>query len=70
MKRDIIFADEMINLGIFVLPETFPFSGMPFFGGRDITNGGIHPDIKNQIFVSLKWHRYTPLKIPGDTSWL
>ena len=55
VKYNIIFSDEMDKTGFFVLPVRFPPFGVaglsgPFFGGRNIPNGRVEPDIQHFAF--------------------
>ena len=73
VKHDIVFANKVDELGVFIFPIRFPvyvifFS--PFFGCGDISNWRVKPYIQDFVFTS--WHRYRnpPIEISCHCSCL
>jgi len=81
MKGDIIFAHKLVQLDLFgVLPPFLPFisvvgsdggiSNKPVirktYSEKRIPNGGIKPDVKDLVFVTVSGDLGTPFEVPGN----
>src|SRR5690554_5595120 len=65
MEGDIVFPDKLEELHLFsVLPPIAPIIGVVGCN-RDVTYGGIKPDVENLIFIPLLRDRNPPLEVAG-----
>ena len=71
MKRDVIFADEIDEFGLWIKPIIFPSFGFTYFFGpfarcRDIADRRVEPDVENLALGLWKRNRNAPIGIAGN----
>ena len=63
VELNVVFANKVINLGIFVKPQIFVFLLGQFLGDGDVADWGIKPYIENFVLISFERNRKAPLDI-------
>ena len=70
VEHNVVFPNEMNQLCIRIFPPFFPvgaaLGGGPLLGGRDITDGGIEPDVEHLAFGFGERHFHAPREVAGD----
>src|SRR4051812_40211548 len=71
MERDIVFADEVVNLGLRVVPPGFPGVRLtavlrPFDAGAEIADHRLKPDIQPFALPTGQRHGNAPVNIARD----
>src|SRR5262249_13731208 len=73
VELDVILADEVINLGRWVVPPLLPVFRLadvarPFHTGSQVAHHRLEPDVQALGFPARHRHRYAPVDVAGDRS--
>ncbi len=73
MEGDVVFADEVVGLGLGVFPERLPGVRVALILGpldrrREVTDHGLEPDVDPLRFEALDGHGDAPVDIARDRS--
>ena len=69
MENDVVFANEMDQFHVVSFPILFPVFIVvqrPLFGGGDVANWRIKPNVEHFAFAFGQWNGDAPVQITGD----
>lgn len=66
VEGDVVFAHELVEFYVFVLPPLFVVFLEEVGGDGDVADAGIEPDVEHFVFELFDWNRYSPFQVSSN----